>query len=313
MGKLLKRVHAFFFEPASAEPIAAVRIGLASLLLVQAYLCASLFFDWYGTDGLLQRGVTERFAWGIPQTTKIADWLGHFGLSEHSALLVLAGIYLVALVAFLVGWHTRIAAVVTLVFHTLFTQQHLTSYGFDVLSQIALFYCVWTPCGHAWSLDVQSGRVSNAPTNLTRLALRVWQLHLALVYLASGLEKAMGPQWWNGEAIWRSLMLPIYRQADFHFLAWLPWAAKIIGWSTLLIETGYPLFIFWPRTRKLWMVAIVGMHVGIGLFLGLHLFGALMALFTLAIFGVAPATQLVEAPNSESVRPPLAAYDLTTV
>ena len=71
--------------------------------------------------------------------------------------------------------------------------------------------------------------------------------------------------------IWRSLSLPEYRVFDFAWLANWPMIARFACWSTLVLELGYCIFI-WPRlTRKLWVIGMVGLHLGIAVFLGLGL------------------------------------------
>ena len=79
-------------------------------------------------------------------------------------------------------------------------------YGVDEFAHIGLFYCIWMPVGQAWSLDRWG--VADAGTWEARLALRVLQLHLCIVYFASGIEKATGTDWRNGDVIWYALMRP---------------------------------------------------------------------------------------------------------
>src|SRR5688500_19774407 len=64
----------------------------------------------------------------------------------------------------------------------------------------------------------------------------------------------------------------------------IPLLPKILCWSTLVIEMGYPLGMLWRKTRKFWLMGILSMHLFIALFLGLHLFGALMILLNIAAF-----------------------------
>jgi hypothetical protein len=47
-----------------------------------------------------------------------------------------------------------------------------------------------------------------------------------------------------------------------------------------------PIFIWPRRTRRIWILATVGMHLGIALLMGLGVFGAIMIAFTVAAFGV---------------------------
>ena len=62
--------------------------------------------------------------------------------------------------------------------------------------------------------------------------------------------------------------------------------ALLLGWSVLAIEIGYPVFMWPRRTRPVWVVAVAAMHAGIGVFMGLHVFAALMIALTVALFGV---------------------------
>jgi len=105
-----------------------------------------------------------------------------------------------------------------------------------------------------------------------------------VIYLAAGLDKAMGRLWWNGEAIWKTVSQPIFSTFDLSRLASLPWIPTFAGWSTLVVEIGYALFI-WPRsTRKVWSFATIGLHLGVGLFMGLVFFSSVMILLTVCTF-----------------------------
>ena len=62
------------------------------------------------------------------------------------------------------------------------------------------------------------------------------QIHLCVIYLSAGLEKAMGRQWWNGEAIWQTISQPSFRTFELGWLAQHPFIPMLAGWATLLIE-----------------------------------------------------------------------------
>jgi hypothetical protein len=280
-------VERFFFAPARATPLAALRIGLALVLLAQAALIAPAFFALYERSGVLQGEVRDNLARpGLPYLGWLIRTLGGVGLSEPLILTTTGIVYLLSLTALLVGWRTRIAAVVAWLTHlTLMMTANGTNYGVDNFGNIFLFYLIWIPSGSALSLDRLAGRAPRGPTPVARLALRVVQIHLCMVYLAGGLLKATGEQWWDGEAIWRSVMLPEYRQLDFCWLADHPWFAKASGWMVLTVEAGYSIFIWPRRTRRLWILATVSMHLGIAIFMGLGVFAAIMIALTVGAFG----------------------------
>jgi hypothetical protein len=54
--------------------------------------------------------------------------------------------------------------------------------------------------------------------------------------------------------------------------------------TVCLLETGYPLFIWMRQTRAYWLFAIIAMHLGIGLAMGLDLFAFVMITLNLAAF-----------------------------
>jgi hypothetical protein len=110
------------------------------------------------------------------------------------------------------------------------------------------------------------------------------QAHLCVIYLAAGVEKAMGRQWWNGEAIWRAVTQPAFRTFDLSWLASYPWIPMLAGWGTLVVEIGYVFFIWPRRTRKAWCIATIGLHLGLGLVMGLVFFSSVMILLTGCLF-----------------------------
>lgn len=90
-------------------------------------------------------------------------------------------------------------------------------------------------------------------------------------------------------------MLPIYSQFNMSWLAWYPALTKAVGWGTLLVEIGYPIFIWPKKTRRLWIALTIGLHLGIGVFLGLEFFSLIMAILTLSLFGVTVRSRPFEA------------------
>ncbi|AGP38161.1 HTTM domain-containing protein [Sorangium cellulosum] len=309
LSRAASRVERFALAPASAEPLAALRIGLATVLLVQAALVAPALFELYGPAGILQGPLREAFAQiELPGIGWLAERLGPLGIGETSLLAGVGAVYVLSLASLLCGFRTRTSALLAWITHRLLmVTADATVYGADLFANIFLFYLVWIPSGAALSVDRRLRRPSRAaaePTPAARLGLRVVQLHLCIAYLASGLEKASGASWWNGEAIWRSVMLPEYRQLDFSWLAWHPWIAQAAGWAVLGVEIGYA-FLIWPRlTRRAVIVATALLHLGIAAFMGLGVFGAIMPVFTLAAFGV-PADPRAPSPSRAAPLPDL--------
>jgi hypothetical protein len=284
--RLGQKAIEFVSAPASPRPLAAFRIGLTAVLVLQAITVAPGLVELYGKRGVVQWAATEpAIPDYVPHVRWLADALGRFGVTDVACLQAVFLTYVAALGCLLIGWRSRIAAVVAWLTHlALNSSGDASIYGVDQFAHVGLFFCVWMPVAGMWSVDQHVGRASSAPTPWARLSLRVLQLYLCIVYLSSGIEKALGEQWWNGEAIWRSVMRPDLGRFDATWMAQVPWLAMLAGWGTLLIEIGYPIFV-WPRwTRRPWALLTISLHLGIAVFLGLVSFAALMIVYTSSAF-----------------------------
>lgn len=281
------RIERFLFAPASATPFAALRIGLAATLLAQALQVAPVFHALYHHRGLLRGPLMDTFGpEHLPPLGRLWSWLSVSAAAESLLLGLLAALYVAGLLGTLVGWRTRASTCAAWLLHLFFMLlAYHTNYGVDALANMFLFYLLWSPAGEALALDHRRGRAPDRPRATSRLLLRVMQVHLCIAYLFSGVEKASGEQWRNGEAIWRSLTAQGYATFDFQWLAQVPWLAVVAGWLVLIVEIGYPVFIWPRRTRTAWIGAVVAMHAGIGIFMGLHVFAALMIVLTVSMFG----------------------------
>ena len=288
-------VRAGSVPTAAARALGLFRIGIAAFGLVQLYLLADYLLLLYGNFGLMQWVISETMKVPyMPSVGNLARLLHPYGFSGDQCVFLLVGIYTFCLLALLLGWQTRGAAIgAWLCQMTLSNTGFFSLYGVDSILHIALFHCAWMPVGNACSVDQGLLGRRPAPPWCTAFALTILRLHLCLIYLNTGLAKLNSEQWWNGEAIWRAVMQPQFRQFDWAWLAQVPWLAKLVGWMTLLIEGGYALFV-WPRRTRLWWVgATVLLHLGIGVCLGLWSFSVLMMLLTVSAFGAGVVEQAV--------------------
>jgi len=277
-----QRLARFALEPASPEPLAFLRVGIAVTLIGEAAVLAPYLFDYYSSLGLVQAPVADALGRrGLPSIAAAAHLLG---LTEVVAVRLAFAAYVIALHLLLVGVWTRGAAIASFVLFLMLKRAGAASaYGAFEFAHIALFYCAVAPVGGAFSLQ----RPRRPPSPGARLGLRVLQLHLCVVYLSSGITKALGEQWWNGEAMWRALMRPGHVWIDFSWVASFPLAAKIACWATLLCEIGYAAFVWIRPVRPFWISAVVALHVGIAVALGLVFFSTVMIVLNLSAFGVA--------------------------
>lgn len=287
MKKLYNRVYYFFTEALPVEILGVFRIAIAAFVLAQVIVLLPDWMRLFGPQGILPWTVSDALnTKGTPVLSWIASLFAYAHISAESTVYILTVLYVIAVLLLLAGWQTRIAAIFAWLLHMILNSTgHLMAYGVETFTHIALFYCMVLPTGASLSLDRKKGKYRKLPPYLITLSIRLIQLHLCIMYCASGIEKALGEQWWNGEAVWRSLQQDQFRQFDTGWMAYTPVIPKLLGWITLVTEIAYPAGIYWNPTKKIWLAAITGMHLFILIFLGLYLFGALMILLNLAAFG----------------------------
>ena len=181
---------------------------------------------------------------------------------------------------------SKISAAIALLTHLVLMQSiNIFIYGVDYMTTISLFYLLIFPVGKYHSLDNYLLKKSNSDNFEQGIYLRIFQIHWCLAYFFSGLSKALGPTWWNGEAIWKALNS--YNQASlFNPELWVhyPYIITFLGILTVLLELLFPIGVSVKILRKPWIVSIILMHIAIGALLGLYFFSIVMVLINLVGF-----------------------------
>ena len=161
-------------------------------------------------------------------------------------------------------------------------------YGADNFMTMGLFYLMLSPLPDQYSLDHRLVKTKPKDPQLLGFWRRVLQVHLCLVYFFGGLAKCLGSGWWDGSNLWRALTRPPFDIISPDILIRFKYLLPILGISICLIELGYVFFIWMKKTRFVWLVCIVGMHIAIGLTMGMYLFALIMIVLNLAAFGGDP-------------------------
>ena len=282
-----------FLFPAETDTwITVLRIGLGVQVVVYALF---LRRDWHYLfsstgKGLVSRQLGEAItAFDSPLIPKLG-WLVALGrsvnISEETALSIAWAGLLCMGFFLLVGLFCRSAAVIGWFLHLCAAESGgLLAYGADNFMTIGLFYLMLSPLPDRYSLD--SRLVKTKPKNPELLGFwrRVLQVHLCLVYFLGGLGKCLGSGWWDGANLWRSLTRPPFNLISPDVLIRFKYLLPVLGISICLIELGYIVFIWMKKTRFVWLVSILAMHVAIGLTMGMYLFALIMIVLNLAAFG----------------------------
>lgn len=281
-------IDRFFFQTGyTPGALAFFRISIALFALVQMVAIYPDLLNIYGEFGFVRTEISQIVLDDfLPRVNWFSQWVAPFGVDEPTSVHLLFWIHTVLAISLVLGFMSRISAALLWFVHLMFfNTASIFAYGADYFLSISLFYCVLLPVGLNYSLDQ---RLWKRPIRLTagaHFSIRVLQVHMCIVYFMAGFCKTLGHQWFNGEAIWRAVMLPYFKQFEMGFLADYGGILMVLGWGVIILEIAYPVFMSWKKTRFLWLMGTMAMHVGIALFMGLYLFAAIMMILNTAAFG----------------------------
>jgi len=223
----------------------------------------------------------------IPKLGWLVALGGHIGVGEEMVLSVAWAGLLCAGCFLLLGLFCRPAAIIAWFLHLCAAESGgLLAYGADNFMTMGLFYLMLSPLPDRSSLDQWLVKTEPKDPQLLGFWQRVLQLHMCIVYFTGGLAKCLGSGWWDGSNLWRALTRPPFNIISPDILIRFKYVLPVVGISICLLEVGYVIFIWMKKTRLVWLVGILGMHIAIGLTMGMYLFALVMIVLNLAAFGV---------------------------
>jgi len=188
-------------------------------------------------------------------------------------------------VAFLIGWRTRIVTPLLFVFYAGINAQNVAiADGGNYFFRIMLIYLVFADVSRRWSLDSRrrarkNAKETEAGTVLHNLALCLVVAQLCTVYLEAGLYKVQGSLWQNGTAMYYPLksdfygVFPALSDLATHF----SWTVVLVTYFSVLIQVAFTFMLFNRTTRRIALLGILCMHLGIAILMGLPFFSGIMA------------------------------------
>jgi len=245
----------FWFGTVDPRPFAIFRILLGLTVLHDLVDFTRDLRAFITDEGMLPRGaVRDWYAWTA------FDLVG--GVPAVSALY-LAGV--LAVVAFTLGWRTRVATVASWLF--LISLHHRNYYvtdGGDDLVRILFFYAMFADLGAAYGLDAvrNPSRVTDIPAFVPRLL----QLHVAVLYFcASRLKFRRG--WLHDNVIFAALQLDGFARPPGAWLLGFPRLCRLVTKAVWAMEGLFAFAAFAPfwrqRTRALAIALGVAIQGGI--------------------------------------------------
>ena len=282
-----ERLLAFLFPAETDNWLAVLRIGLG--LEVTLY-SLSLRNDWThllsGTARKLAEALLSLESHFVPRLGWFVALAAHLGVREEKVLFLAWLCLFASGCGLLVGIASRVSAIAAWFLHLCAAKSGgFVSYGMDNFMTIGLFYLMLSPLPDRFSLDWRLRKLPPKDPQLLGFWRRVLQLHLCITYFFSGLTKCFGRGWWDGSNVWRALIRPPFNVIDPEILVRWKYLFPVAGLIICLLEIGYPFFIWNSKTRKIWLIGICAMHVGIGITMGMYLFSLVMIVLNVAAFG----------------------------
>lgn len=251
---MLDRVGDAFARPVPVHPVALGRILLGATLAFQYAVLLPDAEVMFGPDGLLR--------YTMHPTGEVPFHHARYALILWAALLGSVGLCL--------GLLTRLSAVVLLLAHMqLIADGTWWSWGWSRTAPVFVIYLALANAGARVSLDarIRRWRRPEQPPveTLSGWAVRLMMLHVCCIYLAAAWHRIDDNAWMRGEMVYEALTVSLFTRfpdLDFLRIKTLLWVAC---WYTLVVELAAPLLLAWRRTRTVFALLLLSVHVGLEL------------------------------------------------
>lgn len=281
MSRLSETWQRFWFGPEPTSTLALVRIAFALVMVGWTVALLPSLSALFGTTGILPRQPAAPGTWGALEA-----------VSQHAAVVVCFVILLASSAALLVGYRTRLAAL--LVFAGLVSFERRNPFVFDSgdsLLRVIALYLALAPAGASLSFDRarRSGEHFWEFPLRAPWALRLMQIQLSVIYLATVWAKARGSTWTDGTAVSYALRVSdLNRFPVPHALTHSVLVSNLLTYGTLSIEFALAVLV-WNRAARPWVLGLgVALHLGIEYSIRVGFFT--LAMFVLYVAFVPPET-----------------------
>lgn len=254
----MHRLRDFWFGDADVAPIALFRILFGLLLFNWFWQLFPNLTAFFTDEGILPRSDI---------TVSYPDRLSLLSLSgEWWLVAVIWAVSCVVALSLTLGWHTRLASLLSFVLVSSFSwRDPLMLDGSDLVFRLVPVWLAFTSAGDRWSIDA-FGRSEAPVARGWAFPIRILELQIAWIYLATGIEKLGGIDWVEGTAAYYALQLDhTFARPWAHAFALDPTASHLISWYTLAVELSFlPLaMIPFERTRSIAALGASAMQLGI--------------------------------------------------
>ena len=253
----MRRLRDFWFGEADVAPVALFRIVFGLLLFNWFWQLFPNLTAFFTDEGILPR---HELALTYPDRLSLLNLSG-----DWWPVAILWAVSCLVALAVTVGWHTRLACLLAFVLVSSFSwRDPLILDGSDFVFRVVPLWLAFTPAGARWSIDAR--RRGPPAARGWALPIRILELQIAWIYLATGLEKLGGIDWIEGTAAYYALQLEhTFARPWAHAFAVDPVVSHAISWYTVAVELSFlPLAMLPSRmTRLIGSLSTAAMQLGI--------------------------------------------------
>lgn len=269
----------FWFRAEPTSTIAVFRIVFGVLALLWTVSLAGDLDAFFSRSGLLPSQPSAGGVWGVFAV-----------FHSNLAIQILFAVLLLACIALIVGYQTRVASIV--VFIGIMSFERRNPYVFntgDSLVRLLAFYLMLAPSGTALSVDSWlRGRDPWEFPDRSVWPLRLMQIQLSVVYLFGLWVKLQGTTWNNGTAVSYAIRISdLSRFPMPTFMSHSVLVANVLTFGTLATELSLAVLVWNRRARPWILLAGVCLHLGIDYSIRVGFFS--LAMFTLYLSFLSPA------------------------
>lgn len=276
----LAGIRAFLHEQVDVRIPAAIRIGYATLLLINI-LCWWPDLDrWFSESGVLPLAASRQVI--------DSKCLTIFQLlpTDATTLRIVYGVFVAQTVGLLLGWYSRLNAIGCYVWLVSFQHRNsLLLEGEDTLFRIIGFLLIFMPLDRAWSIDRRRhSEQGGTPITVDGWSIRLLQFEMTMLYFSAGWCKWLGVPWRDGTALYYVTRLDDYwgRFPLPAFVTDTPWIVRGLTWSTVAVEFSIPVLVWFAPTRRSALILALTFHLACDYTMHLYLFHWIMLVGWLA-------------------------------
>ena len=278
----------FWFEPEPTSTLALVRIAFGVVMIGWTLALLPVLFPLFGHDGVLPRQPPRGLGtWGL---LALVD--------GNAAVVALFVVTLAASALLVIGYRTRLAALLVFVGLMSFTRRDpfVVNSGEPLLRIIAL-YLVLSSAGASLSLDRlrrARDRFWEFPSR-SRWPVRLLQVQVSLIYLSSVWAKTRGTAWNDGTAVSYALRIKDYTRFPLPSgITTSVLISNLMTYGTLATELAIGVLV-WNRRARPWVLgAGVALHLGIAYSIKVGFFTLGMLVLYVAFLPNETAGRLIE-------------------